>query len=117
MASTSKSTRVFSLEGKGLKLDTREQTEAHIKALRDMDDVEEIRLQGNTLGIEACKVLGAVLETKKTLRVRRFATLVVLMDMPSIHPLTDSSSPISQIYSQDDYSARSRQLFPHSSLP
>jgi Ran GTPase-activating protein 1 len=34
-----------------------------------MDDIEEIRLHGNTLGVEACKVLGEVLETKKTLQV------------------------------------------------
>jgi len=31
--------------------------------------VEEIRLLGNTLGVEACKVLGEVLETKKLLQV------------------------------------------------
>lgn len=69
MAPTFKPTKVFSLEGKALKLDTAADVEQHIKALREMDDVEEIRLQGNTLGIEACKVLGEVLETKKTLQV------------------------------------------------
>jgi Ran GTPase-activating protein 1 len=62
-------TKLFSLEGKALKLDTAADVELHIKALREMNDVEEIRLQGNTLGIEACKVLGEVLETKKTLQV------------------------------------------------
>jgi Ran GTPase-activating protein 1 len=61
-------TKIFSLEGKGLKLDTKEDVEAHIKGLREMVDVEEIRLLGNTLGVEACKVLGEVLETKKTLQ-------------------------------------------------
>lgn len=63
-------TKVFSLEGKGLKLDTAADVEAHIKPLVEMDDVEEIRLLGNTLGVEACKRLGEVLETKKTLQVR-----------------------------------------------
>jgi Ran GTPase-activating protein 1 len=63
-------TKIFSLEGKGLKLDTKEDVEMHIKTLREMQDVEEIRLLGNTLGVEACKVLGEVLETKKTLQVR-----------------------------------------------
>jgi len=62
-------TKIFSLEGKGLKLDTKEDVEVHIKGLREMEDVEEIRLLGNTLGVEACKVLGEVLETKKTLQV------------------------------------------------
>jgi Ran GTPase-activating protein 1 len=68
MATTS--TKVFSLEGQALKLDTAADVEQHIKSLREMDDVVEVRLQGNTLGIEACKVLGEVLETKKTLQVR-----------------------------------------------
>lgn len=69
------STKVFSLEGKALKLDTAEDLEKHIKALREMDDVEEIRLQGNTLGIEACRVLGEVLETKKTLQIANLADI------------------------------------------
>jgi Ran GTPase-activating protein 1 len=63
------SAKLFSLEGKGLKLTSAADVEPHIATLRSMTDVEEIRLQGNTLGIEACKVLGEVLETKKTLQV------------------------------------------------
>ena len=69
MAPDTKRTKIFSLEGKGLKLDTAADVEAHIKPLREMEDVEEIRLHGNTLGVEACKVLGEVLEAKKTLQV------------------------------------------------
>ena len=61
--------KIFSLEGKGLKLDTAEDLEPHIAELRAMDDVEEVRLLGNTLGIGACKLLGEVLATKKTLQV------------------------------------------------
>jgi len=61
--------KVFSLEGKGLKLDTKADVEAHIKPLREMEDVTEVRLLGNTLGVEACQILGEVLETKKTLEV------------------------------------------------
>ena len=62
--------KVFSLEGKGLRLDTAADIEPHIEALRDNDSVEEIRLGGNTLGIEACEALAKVLETKKTLQVQ-----------------------------------------------
>ena len=62
--------KVFSLEGKGLKLDSAADVEAHIQPLREMQDVEEIRLLGNTFGIEACRVLGEVLKTKMTLQVR-----------------------------------------------
>ena len=64
------STKIFSLEGKGLKLDNAVDVESHIKPLREMTDVEEVRLLGNTLGIEACKIIGEVLETKKSLQVR-----------------------------------------------
>jgi len=62
-------TKVFSLEGKGLKLDTAADVEAHIKPLRDSQDVEEVRFLGNTLGIDASAAIAKVLETKKTLKV------------------------------------------------
>lgn len=65
------STKVFSLEGKGLKLDTAADVEPHIKSLRAMEDVEEVKLLGNTLGVEACALIGSVLETKKSLQVRQ----------------------------------------------
>ncbi len=67
----SETRKVFSLEGKGLKLDTEDDLLPHIAALRDQDDVEEVRLLGNTLGVGACKLLGEVLATKKTLKVRQ----------------------------------------------
>jgi Ran GTPase-activating protein 1 len=69
LAKMAPSTKIFSLEGKGLKLDTAADVEVHIKPLREMGDVEEVRFLGNTLGVEACKLLGGVLETKKNLRV------------------------------------------------
>ena len=64
------SDKLFTLEGKALKLDTAEDLEAHIGPLKAMDDVEEVRLLGNTLGVGACQRLGEVLATKKTLKVR-----------------------------------------------
>jgi len=51
-----------------LKLDTAADLEPHIESLKLMSDVEEVRFLGNTLGVEACKALGEVLETKKTLQ-------------------------------------------------
>lgn len=63
------STKIFSIEGKGLKLDTAADLEPHVAELR-ANDVEEVRLLGNTLGVEACKTLGEILATKKNLRVR-----------------------------------------------
>jgi hypothetical protein len=71
------SLKIFSLEGKGLKLDTAADVEPHIKPLREMEDVQEVRFLGNTLGVEACKVLGEVLETKKSLQVRSYCPRIV----------------------------------------
>jgi Ran GTPase-activating protein 1 len=68
-------TKIFSLEGMGLKLDTVADVEPHIKSLRAMEDVQEIKLLGNTLGVEACKTLGEVLETKKTLQIANLADI------------------------------------------
>lgn len=62
------SDKIFTLEGRGLKLDSAADVEAHIQDLR-ANDVEEVRLLGNTLGVEACKALGEVLVTKKNLKV------------------------------------------------
>jgi Ran GTPase-activating protein 1 len=65
------STKIFSLEGRGLKLTTADDLEPHIADLRAMADIEEVHMLGNTLGVGACKLLGEVLATKKTLRVSR----------------------------------------------
>lgn len=69
------SDKVFSLEGKALKLDTAEDLDVHIAALKAMDDVEEVRILGNTLGVGACKRLGEVLATKKNLQVANLADI------------------------------------------
>ncbi len=63
------STKIFSLEGRGLKLDSAADLEPHIASLRSSNDLEEVHILGNTLGVGACQLLGEVLATKKTLRV------------------------------------------------
>jgi Ran GTPase-activating protein 1 len=63
------SSKLFSLEGKGLKLDSAADLEPHIKELKDNPDVEEVRFLGNTFGIEASESLAKVLKTKKNLQV------------------------------------------------
>ncbi|KAF2636728.1 ran GTPase activating protein 1 [Massarina eburnea CBS 473.64] len=65
--------KIFSLEGKGLKLTTAEDIEPHIKDLKENADVEEVKFLGNTLGIGASEALAKVLETKKKLQVANFA--------------------------------------------
>jgi Ran GTPase-activating protein (RanGAP) involved in mRNA processing and transport len=61
--------KIFSIEGKGLKLTTAEDIEPHIQDLKSNDDVEEIKFLGNTLGIGASEALAKVLEGKKSLQV------------------------------------------------
>ncbi|KAF7899159.1 uncharacterized protein EAF01_008372 [Botrytis porri] len=68
-------TKIFSLEGKGLKLDSAADVEPHIKTLREMKDVEEVRFLGNTLGVEACRVIGEVLEEKTSLKIANLADI------------------------------------------
>jgi Ran GTPase-activating protein 1 len=61
--------KVWSLEGQGLRLTTAEDIRPHLKDLQENNQVEEVKLLGNTLGIEACEALAKVLESKKTLKV------------------------------------------------
>ncbi|KAF2724438.1 RNI-like protein [Polychaeton citri CBS 116435] len=68
-------TKLFSLEGKVLKLDSAEDLYKHVQPLKDSGDVEEVRFQGNTLGVEACKALAAILETKQSLRIANLADI------------------------------------------
>ncbi len=63
--------KVFSLEGKNLKLTTAHDLEPHVAKLRALEDVEEVRLLGNSLGVGACQLLGEILATKRDLRVSR----------------------------------------------
>ncbi|KAJ2899740.1 putative Ran GTPase-activating protein [Zalerion maritima] len=67
--------KLFSIEGKSLKIDSAEDLEPHIGGLRAVEDVEEVRVMGNTLGVGACKLLGEVLATKKTLKVANLADI------------------------------------------
>ncbi|EAW09361.1 GTPase-activating protein RNA1 [Aspergillus clavatus NRRL 1] len=67
--------KVFSLEGKGLKLDTAEDIETHIKPLLDSTDFTEIRLGGNTLGVPASERLASVLVAQKNLEVADLADI------------------------------------------
>ncbi|KAI7826465.1 hypothetical protein BX661DRAFT_184079 [Kickxella alabastrina] len=64
--------RIYSLEGKGLKLTTAEEFEPYLEELRSFENLEELRLNGNTIGAEAAKALAEVLRTKPTLKVATF---------------------------------------------
>ena len=61
------SSKVFSLAGKGLKLDTEADIDQHIQPLKDSHDFSHIDLSGNTFGVDACKALAVVLAAQKHL--------------------------------------------------
>lgn len=113
--SMASSAKIFSLEGRALKLTTAEDLEPHIAELR-ANDVEEVRLLGNSLGVGACKLLGEVLATKKNLKVGSCSTrplgfLYESADGPGRRLQTSPTS------SQGACSARSPMPSPLSSRP
>lgn len=61
--------RIFTLEGRALVLDSAKDIQPHLEPLISNDDVEEVRLNGNTLGVEACEALARALRNKKKLQV------------------------------------------------
>lgn len=67
--------KVFSIKGQALKLDTAADLEKHIRPLRDAHDVEEIHIEGNTIGVAASIALAKILETKQTLRYANLADI------------------------------------------
>ncbi|CAG7852221.1 SubName: Full=Probable ran GTPase activating protein 1 {ECO:0000313/EMBL:CCA67638.1} [Serendipita indica DSM 11827] len=88
------SKKVFSLQGKGLKLTTKEDIEPHLKELRSMPEVEEIHIGGNTLGAPACQALAEVIKDLKHLRVADYADIFtgrLIDEIPTaIGALTDA---------------------------
>ncbi|KAI8940223.1 hypothetical protein NX059_003927 [Plenodomus lindquistii] len=79
-------TKIFSIEGQGLKLTTAEDIEPHIQALKSNDAVQEIRFLGNTLGIGASEALAKVLESKKNLQVANLADIFTSRLLSEIPP-------------------------------
>ncbi|KZS95847.1 Ran GTPase activator [Sistotremastrum niveocremeum HHB9708] len=69
------SSTIFSIQGKGLKLDTRADVETHLKDLYAMPDVEEVHMGGNTLGVEACQTIAEILKKATKLKVADFADI------------------------------------------
>ncbi|KAF2855401.1 ran GTPase activating protein 1 [Plenodomus tracheiphilus IPT5] len=78
--------KIFSIEGQGLKLTTAEDIEPHIQALKSNDAVEEIRFLGNTLGIGASEALAKVLEGKQNLQVANLADIFTSRLLSEIPP-------------------------------
>lgn len=67
--------KVFSLKGQSLKLDTADQLLQRCKELQESNEVEEIILDGNTIGVPAAEALAKILGTKQTLRIANLADI------------------------------------------
>ncbi|EMR11688.1 hypothetical protein PNEG_00124, partial [Pneumocystis murina B123] len=66
---------IFSLSGRGLKLESKEETLSAIEQLVLEENIREIYLNGNTMSVEACRILGEVIRTKKDLEVVDFSDI------------------------------------------
>jgi len=66
---------VFSIEGKGLKLNTAEDVQAFVDTIVQMDDLQIIKLSGNTIGVEAGKALAEALQSRKNIRVANLSDI------------------------------------------
>lgn len=95
----------FSLAGKGLKIDTKEDLEEHIGPLTaSSSKITHIDLSGNTLGVSACAALAPILSSKSTLESADLhdiftsrlleeippalsSLLTALLDCPNLHTI------------------------------
>lgn len=58
----------LSYKGKGLKLDSTESVEELVRDIEQYQDLEALRLEGNTLGVEAAQAIAKALEKKDQLQ-------------------------------------------------
>ncbi|KAI9286595.1 hypothetical protein BC943DRAFT_276020 [Umbelopsis sp. AD052] len=66
---------VFSIEGKGLKLNTAEDVQHFVDTILQMDDLQEIRMSGNTIGVEAGKALASALQSRKNIKTANLSDI------------------------------------------
>ena len=84
------SSKVFSLRGQALKLNTADDIQPHIEPLQSDLSIEEVHLEGNTFGVEACKALARVLSTQKNLQVANLADIFTGRLLAEIPPALDA---------------------------
>ncbi|KAJ2909383.1 Ran GAP Rna1 [Coemansia aciculifera] len=92
--------RIYSLEGKGLKLTTAEDIEPYLEELRNIENLEELRLNGNTIGAEAAQALASIAtlhdiftsRLKDEVKQSVIALCGVLVDFPNLIELNLSDN-------------------------
>ena len=81
---------VFSIRGQALKLNTAEDLHKHTAELEQNPDVEEVHLEGNTIGVEAAAALAKILATKQHLQVANLADIFTGRLLSEIPPALDA---------------------------
>ncbi|GAA5829592.1 hypothetical protein JCM5353_006801 [Sporobolomyces roseus] len=69
------SSTVYSLQGLVLKFDTLESIQPYLDQLEQVQDLQEVRFGGNTLGVDACQGVAKVIEKKKGLKIADFSDI------------------------------------------
>ncbi|KAF9101866.1 hypothetical protein BGX27_011295, partial [Mortierella sp. AM989] len=65
----------FTIEGRGLKLESAADVQEFIDTIEKMDELEDVILSGNTFGVEACRALAAALAKKPLLKLANFSDI------------------------------------------
>jgi Ran GTPase-activating protein 1 len=82
--------KIFSLRGRALKLNTAEDLVPHIQPLLDNSEIEEVVLEGNTLGVSACERFAEILATKANLKHANLADIFTGRLLAEIPPALDA---------------------------
>ncbi|CAG8450898.1 13535_t:CDS:2 [Ambispora gerdemannii] len=67
--------KVFSVAGRGLKLDTTQDVQEFVDTIIGAKDLEEVVLSGNTFGVEAAQAIGRALKEKTELKILNAADI------------------------------------------
>ncbi|KAI0074137.1 ran GTPase activating protein 1 [Panus rudis PR-1116 ss-1] len=81
--------RVVSVAGLNLTLDTRADIEPHLANI-DVNVTEELHFNGNTIGIEAARALGERIQDMKALKVANLSDIFTRRDIDEIPPALES---------------------------
>ncbi|XP_068575039.1 ran GTPase-activating protein 1-like isoform X2 [Cebidichthys violaceus] len=80
----------LSYKGQGRKLDDAQSVEEMVKEIQDFDDLQALRLEGNTIGVEAAKAIAKALETKSKFKRCYWSDMFTGRLRPEIPPALNS---------------------------
>ncbi|XP_062387786.1 ran GTPase-activating protein 1-like [Sardina pilchardus] len=80
----------LSYKGKGLKLDNAESVEDIVKEIKEFQGLQALRLEGNTIGVEAAQAIAKALEDKSDLQYCYWSDMFTGRLRPEIPPALNS---------------------------